>query len=30
VLTNAGRVDEAIGAFDKVIVTDPTKADAYY
>ncbi|HTW30411.1 MAG TPA: tetratricopeptide repeat protein [Candidatus Sulfotelmatobacter sp.] len=30
VLTNAGKVDEAIAAFDKVIAADPNKADAYY
>ncbi len=30
VLTNAGKVDAAITAFDKVIAADPTKADAYY
>ena len=30
VLTNAGKVDDAIAAFDKVIAADPTKADAYY
>ena len=30
VLTNAGQVDNAIAAFDKVIASDPTKADAYY
>src|ERR1700675_3624737 len=30
VLTNAGKVDDAIVAFDKVIAADPTKADAYY
>ena len=29
-LTNAGKVDDAITAFDKVIAADPTKADAYY
>ena len=29
-LTNAGKVDDAIAAFDKVIAADPTKADAYY
>ena len=29
-LTNAGKVDEAIQAFDKVIAADPNKADAYY
>jgi tetratricopeptide (TPR) repeat protein len=30
VYTNAGRVDDAIGAFDKVIAADPNRADAYY
>ncbi|SRR6266536_3436430 len=30
VLTNAGRVDDAIAAFDKVIAADPNKAEAYY
>jgi tetratricopeptide (TPR) repeat protein len=30
VLTNAGKVDDAIVAFDKVIVADPKKALAYY
>jgi tetratricopeptide (TPR) repeat protein len=30
ILTNAGKVDQAIVAFDKVIAADPTKADAYY
>jgi tetratricopeptide (TPR) repeat protein len=30
VLTNAGKVDDAVVAFDKVIAADPTKADAYY
>ena len=30
VLTNAGKVDAAIVAFDKVIAADPTKAAAYY
>jgi len=30
VLTNAGKVDDAIAAFNKVIAADPTKADAYY
>jgi tetratricopeptide (TPR) repeat protein len=30
VLTNAGRPDDAIVAFDKVIAADPTKASAYY
>ena len=30
VLTNAGKVDDAIVAFDKVIAADPTRADAYY
>src|SRR3984885_3150723 len=30
VLTNAGKADDAIAAFDKVIAVDPTKADAYY
>ena len=30
VLTNAGKVDDAIVAFDKVIAADPTKAEAYY
>ena len=29
-LTNAGKVDDAIVAFDKVIAADPSKADAYY
>ncbi len=29
-LTNAGKVDDAISAFDKVIAADPSKADAYY
>src|SRR5258708_25604277 len=30
VLTNAGKVDDAISAFDKVIAADPNKASAYY
>ena len=30
ILTNAGKVDDAIAAFDKVIAADPTKAAAYY
>jgi len=30
VYTNAGRVDDAIVAFDKVIAADPNRADAYY
>ena len=30
VLTNAGKADDAIAAFDKVIAADPNKADAYY
>lgn len=30
VLTNAGKPDAAIAAFDKVIAADPTKAEAYY
>jgi len=30
VLTNAGKVDAAITAFDKVIAADPTRAEAYY
>ena len=30
VLTNAGKVDDAIAAFDKCIAADPNKADAYY
>jgi len=30
VLTNAGKVDEAIVAFDKCIDADPTRAEAYY
>jgi tetratricopeptide (TPR) repeat protein len=30
VLTNAGKVDAAIAAFDKVIAADPTRAEAYY
>jgi len=30
VLTNAGRADEAIVVWDKVIAADPTKAAAYY
>jgi len=30
VLTNAGKVDAAIMAFDKVIAADPSKAAAYY
>jgi tetratricopeptide (TPR) repeat protein len=30
VLTNAGKVDEAIVAFDKCIAADPTRAEAYY
>ena len=30
VLTNAGKVDDAIVAFDKVIAADPNRADAYY
>ncbi len=29
-LTNTGKVDEAIAAFDKCIQVDPTRADAYY
>src|SRR5438128_1010109 len=28
--THAGKVDDAIQAFDKVIAADPTKAEAYY
>jgi tetratricopeptide (TPR) repeat protein len=30
VLTNTGKVDEAIAAFDKALQADPTRADAYY
>jgi len=30
VLTNAGRADDAIVAFDKCIAADPTRAEAYY
>ena len=30
VMTNTGKVDDAIQAFDKAIQADPTKADAYY
>jgi tetratricopeptide (TPR) repeat protein len=30
VLTNAGKVDQALVAFDKVISLDPSRADAYY
>jgi len=30
VLTNAGKGDDAIAAFDKCIAADPTRADAYY
>jgi tetratricopeptide (TPR) repeat protein len=30
VYTNTGKVDDAIGAFDKVIAADPARADAYY
>jgi len=30
VLTNAGKIDDAITAFDKCIAADPNKADAYY
>jgi tetratricopeptide (TPR) repeat protein len=30
VLTNAGKVDDAVVAFDKVIAADPNRADAYY
>lgn len=30
VLTNAGKADDAISYFDKVIAADPNKADAYY
>jgi len=30
ILTNAGKGDDAIVAFDKVIAADPTKAAAYY
>ncbi len=30
VLTNAGRADDAIAVWDKVIAADPTKAAAYY
>ena len=30
VLTNAGKADEAIAVWDKVIAADPTKAEAYY
>ncbi len=30
VLTNAGKADEAVAAFDKCIAADPTKAEAYY
>ncbi len=29
-LTNTGKVDEAIAAFDKALQADPTRADAYY
>ena len=29
-LTNAGKVDDALAAFDKVIAADPNRADAYY
>jgi tetratricopeptide (TPR) repeat protein len=30
VLTNAGKYDDAVAAFDKSIAADPNKADAYY
>ena len=30
VLTNAGKVDDAIAAFDKCIAADPARAEAYY
>ncbi len=30
VLTNAGKADDAIAAFDKCIAADPTRAEAYY
>ena len=30
VLTNVGKMDDAIAAFDKAIAADPTRADAYY
>ena len=30
VLTNTGKLDEAIAAFDKALQADPTRADAYY
>src|SRR5208283_4626406 len=30
ILTNAGKVDDANAAFDKVIQLDPKRADAYY
>jgi hypothetical protein len=30
VLTNAGKADLAIDAFDKSIAADPTRAEAYY
>jgi tetratricopeptide (TPR) repeat protein len=30
VLTNAGRADQALAAFDKCIAVDPTRAEAYY
>ena len=30
VLTNAGKADDAIAHWDKVIAADPTKAEAYY
>ena len=30
VLTNAGKADQAIAVWDKVIAADPTKAEAYY
>ena len=29
-LTNTGKLDDAIAAFDKSIQIDPTRADAYY
>ena len=29
-LTNTGKVDEAIAAYDKAIQIDPNRADAYY
>jgi tetratricopeptide (TPR) repeat protein len=30
ILTNAGKLDDAIAAFDKAIAADPTKPEPYY